>query len=310
MHTITSKTCRRNGLAVAETIVVAVLVAIVVMLLLMYSLSSREQSRRLACASRLRDIGELLILHDQATGALPTIAALAGDGRGEGAASGFETLFKLELADSARQSEAGAIVERIRSGLVCPSDPNALADRSGLATSFRFNTGDDIFGRGGPFAPGAKISIEAVEAGDGAQYTVAVSERLVGDQSTTADISGYRLVDGPIDAAGCPPAPAGLRGDAGRDRRRNGWRDTLYNHSAGPQSFPACITADGLAARLSATSGHPGLVQALMLDGGVRSWTATTDLKIWAEAATVGIAPKGPNPPRILAPKPASAPTK
>ncbi len=136
-----------------------------------------------------------------------------------------------------------------------------------------------------------KTSIATIERADGASYTVAASERLIGSGVDAWDASSYFVVAGDVAPDGCPVSEATrqFRGDAGSDWRIHGWKDTLYNHASRPNAGASCISDDGRSAFLGASSGHPGLVNTLMFDGGVRTYTNKVDPIIWRDAATMGV---------------------
>ncbi len=131
-----------------------------------------------------------------------------------------------------------------------------------------------------------------VENGDGSSFTAAFSERLAGDREPSHPAPwNYQLVTDPLSAAaGCPAStdPSAWRGDAGSSWRSSEYRATLYNHALPPGGQPSCIAADGQAAFIGASSGHPRGVHVLLLDGSVPLIRASIDLRVWRAFATLG----------------------
>jgi prepilin-type processing-associated H-X9-DG protein len=296
MHTMRT---RRSGLGAVEVIVVGVILAVLVLVLVMALARGREQARLVACQKNLRQIGEALVLYDAAIGRLPAVPEL---GRPEAtAAAGPLAAMRQQLgledftalADPRRRPAPQPVVSssaRPVPGFSCPSDPTASAGPFPAPISYRAVAGDAPDGRTGPFAPGRPIGLAAVEAADGAGYTAAFVERLVGDgRPASPGPRNYALVPGPVAAGGCPTASGpSWRGDAGSSWREASWRSTLANHSLPPGAASSCIAADGRTARMGADSGHVGRVHVLMLDGSVRSISPAIDPTIWKGMADIG----------------------
>jgi hypothetical protein len=191
------------------------------------------------------------------------------------------------------QLATGPLVERTIPGLLCPTDRNALASSFPAPVSYRANTGDTSDGRGGPFAIGRPATLAEVDAADGASFTAAFSERLVGDgRPGIPSPANYALVPGPIGESGGPTPPAASwRGDAGSSWLRSDWRSTLYSHLPPPGSR-SCIADDGRTAFLGASSAHPEGVHVLLLDGSLRTYKTSVAPPVWRALGTVG----GPPP--------------
>lgn len=287
----------RRGATAIEAIVVAVIVLIVFLLVLMSLPRSRDSARLETCRNNLRGIGEGIILYDQVKGRLPEVAALIeAEAKApsplaaildEFGVAGFQNIQAEAKAVQAGAPKAIA-VDRAR-GVACPSDPNALESQFKSPVGYRANTGSEPTGVDGPFAPGVRRTIAEVEAADGSAYTVAYSERLVGDGRDVASRHAYRLVDGAVDRAGCASNGGAWRGDAGFSWRETSWRSTLYNHLSRPNPPKSCVSRDGRSADMGASSGHINGINALSLAGGVRFYNNSIDQKIWRDAATTGI---------------------
>ena len=295
----------RGGAGIAEVLVVIAVLGCLAMMLMIGLTRSREAARRTRCARNLGQIGLALNYYEQATLRLPAIARLGGldtpgpaplamllEGLGvpDLGAIGPEGASTPAPSAVAAPSEAGRLP-----GFVCSADPIATMGVFPAPISYRANTGETTDGRGGPFAIGSSMSAAEVEARDGAGYTAAFAERLVGTSGVASEPSrDYTTVPGPVAPGGCPDAPDHARGnDAGRSWGELGWRSTLYNHGLAPGGSPSCIADDGGTALMGASSGHVAGIQALLMDGSVRLFTRSTDPALWRAFGSVG--PAGPS---------------
>ena len=236
-------------------------------------------------------IGMALSLYHEAAGRWPAVEI---GGRGPIAAM-LDTLGQPDFT-AIRDPKAppaprasGPVAERRIAGVLCPTDRNALAAPFPAPVSYRANTGDTTIGRGGPFAIGRPTSLAEVETADGASFTAAFSERLVGDgRAGLPSLANYAMVPAPVGEVGCPSAPASSwRGDAGSSWLRADWSGTLYGHLPAPGSG-SCIADDGKTAFLGASSDHPEGVHVLLLDGSLRTYQPSVAPAIWRALGTVG----------------------
>jgi len=277
--------------------VVLAIVALLAVFVLMSLPRQRESARLASCQRNLMQIGIALAMYNQAQGHLPTVPELAGDGarRADSPLHALLTVLALpdfgELSDAKNTPPKGSgfvPAERPVSGFACPSDPNATSRLFPAPISYRATAGDGPEGRGGAFAPGRRIGIEEIEAGDGTSFTAAFAERLVGTGIPKDPAArNYAVVPGPLGAAGCAPAdPASWRGDAGSSWLDSNWRSTLYNHALTPGAGPSCLAIDGRSAFMGASSGHVGRVDVLTFDGGVRLYTPRVNPNVWRALAT------------------------
>ncbi len=77
-----------------------------------------------------------------------------------------------------------------------------------------------------------------------------------------------------------PPRDA-WKGDAGASWSLASWVLTLYNHALTPNAVPSCVAADGLTARMGASSRHAEGVNVLKGDLSVSTYTKAVDPKVW-----------------------------
>lgn len=285
----------RPGLSAVEVIVGLVLVLVVTACLLIAVPRARERSRAAGCQANLMQIGMAMGLYHQSAGHWP---AASLDGPSPVVAM-LETLGQPDFAAfrdpkvAPPRRASGPVAERVIPGLLCPTDRHALGSPFAAPVSYRANTGDTTDGRDGPFALGRAATLAEVEAGDGASYTAAFSERLVGDgRSGVAAPSAYASVPGPVGASGCPGVPpSAWKGDAGSSWLRADWRSTLYGHLPNPMTT-SCIAADGRTAFLGASSDHPDRVHVLFLDGSLRAYRPAVAPAVWRALGTIGGPPR------------------
>ena len=76
--------------------------------------------------------------------------------------------------------------------------------------------------------------------------------------------------------------------DAGWSWAEASWRSSLYNHALPPGASPSCVSRDGASALTGASSVHPGGVNVLTFDGGVRTVSPTVAPAVWRALATTG----------------------
>ncbi len=184
----------RRGFSAVEMIVALVIVALVTACLLLAVPNSRERARCAGCQANLRQIGLALSLYHQAAGHWPSVAL---DSASPMTAT-MDTLGQPDFADfrdpknAPPRRLAGAVIEHLIPGLLCPSDRQGWSSPFPAPVSYRANTGASAEGHGGPFAIGRTVSLGDVEAADGAAYTAAFSERLIGDGSNAQGARGVR----------------------------------------------------------------------------------------------------------------------
>ncbi len=288
---------RSRGLSLVEVVVVLALVVIVGLVALMALPRGRERARMASCRNNLMQVGVAVQLYDQNQHRLPTVPAPGTSGAGPLVA----LLDELGLADLTgltndvknRPPRAASVPSgprRVRS-FVCPSDSGTTHGRFAAPVSYRATTGNAPDGANGVFAPGRRLSIRDVEAGDGAAYTAAFSERLVGDGRPAPAPSSsinYALVPGPLASNTCPPvSPEAWRGDAGSSWMASDWTSTLYNHALTPNALSSCIADDRRDALMGASCGHVEGVNVLLLDDSVKTFTSQVNPSVWRAWANI-----------------------
>jgi hypothetical protein len=296
-----------------EVIVVVVVMGFLLLLVLLTVHRQRENARLVGCRRNLMQIGIGLALYERSQGFLPTVEALSGGLERRGSAPLKAVLETLALPDLTELRDASqpppshpglVLVERPLPGFLCQSDRNAFAPMFLAPVSYRATTGDSPQSRSGGFALGKTRSLAEIEAGDGLAFTAAFAERLLGNgKDGDGSAMNYMSVPGPLGAEGCPAGWSyGWRGDAGSSWAEPGWRTTLYGHALRPNASPSCVTEDGSAGYIGASSGHLGGVNVLTFDGGVRTVSPTVDYQVWKALATVQSVATQLYPPSEVAP--------
>lgn len=293
---------RRPGVTRGDVVVLVLLMGATIVLVLMGLSRAREGARLSGCAFNLSRMGFGLAQYDQMQGHLPEIEGLLPpvawtEPRPPGPLRTL--LVSLDLPDLTELRDPktrpkpgrGPVPGEIPvPGFFCSSDPNALSMRLPAPVSYRAATGGSHLGNDGPFAPGRKWSLAAVEARDGLSYTAAFSERLVGSgEDGPETLASYRVVKAPLSDTGCSAASdaSAVRNDAGSSWCASEYRSTLYNHAMPPDGRPSCIADDGQAAFMGASSGHVRGINLLRLDGSVTLTPRTIAPTIWRDLASI-----------------------
>ncbi len=305
----------RSGFTLGEAIAVLAILFVCTLFAVMALPRMRENARMAGCQRNLGQIGLGLLQYAQAQEFLPPLTKIDGiDPAPDPSTSAGPLrlmLESLQLPDfnelmnrstPAKQQPQAVPGERPVRGFVCGSDPWAISGIHRAPISYRGTTGGPYSSAGpvgtdGVFAVGRLRTLAQIEAGDGAAFTAAFSERLVGTgKPGERDPANYLVGPSPIPLEGCvPPADGvGMRGDAGSSWYHADYRSTLYNHAHPPNWGSSCIAADGQTADMGASSGHPNGVNLLLMDGSVRTIRATVDYKVWVGFGSIG-SPR-PNP--------------
>jgi len=294
---------RRPGFSLSEAIVVLTLVVITALFVMMALPRSRESARFASCQRNLSQIGIALLQYGQIQHQYPTsnrYDRLDDSPKADESEGPLRSLLiTLQIPDFTELVSPDKPVDRrtnttlseapIR-GFVCASDPRATAGSFRAPVSYRGSTGSSPVHPDGLFALGRLRTPAEVDAGDGAGYTAAFAERLVGTGEPSPAMENYQLSASPVPPQGCGPSSDGTayRGDAGSSWFHSDYRSTLYNHALPPNSPSSCIAADGQSALLGASSGHTAGVNLLLLDGSLRTIRPTIDLKVWRDFGTIG----------------------
>jgi prepilin-type N-terminal cleavage/methylation domain-containing protein/prepilin-type processing-associated H-X9-DG protein len=183
---------------------------------------------------------------------------------------------------------------------LCPSDGGPPPDPTAGPSNYAFcagtgSNGGDATNADGTFILGPAISVAGIF--DGTSGTAAVSEQPLGipgsyTQTTSTPVPSplvrafARMAAGPLTDAGCASAPSGWLLYKGANWWDGNYLNTLYNHHLPPNALQAdCITYHNPGWK-AARSFHPGGVNVLFADGGVRWVKNSVDLALWRALAT------------------------
>jgi type II secretory pathway pseudopilin PulG len=303
----------RQGLSIAEILIALFIVGLLAALLLPAAQASRESSRRIVCASNLRQIILATHAYEYAQGSLPP-----GQSGGNNVfvallpyyeQQGLENLF-LRLNDSLPANEKFREIDpTIIPFLLCPSDgAPAVYTANGYrcaGSNYAANSGTwhRMTGFDGPFRfwwdyyATSGPPLRLAELSRGTSQIAGFSEILRGDGSfsrlrtiwilptTHTDINDYADT---CQSLPMQPTSLGLTGlvDRGAPWRQPSVSYSLYNHVTLPNS-PSCqdATSGTVNTAASANSQHTHLVHVAYLDGHISPVSDQIDRSVWRAQA-------------------------
>ncbi len=307
---------RRAAFTLVELLVVIAVIGILAALLLPAVQAARESARRTECINHLKQVGIALASYESAVNAFPA-AGMYLQTPGEALSVHYALLPYIEQ-DGLRaqmQSAAGqAAAKHQRIAIyLCPSDPNTGPSPSGSTTRYPINYGFN-YGSWMVYDWGLR------QPGDGA-FSVNCAHRAsayvdgLSNTLSAADVKALTpyLRDGLMpNAAGAPrPTPAEIAGLGGA-LKTNGhleWNDARAIHTGLTTTFPPNTwvpydnggalldidfdsnregnTLSGVTyAAVTARSYHPGIVNALFMDGSVRAIRSEIAAPVWQAFGT------------------------
>jgi prepilin-type N-terminal cleavage/methylation domain-containing protein/prepilin-type processing-associated H-X9-DG protein len=311
---------RRRGLTLLELLVAIAIIGILIALLLPAVQASREQARRMHCASNLRQMAVAMLNYEAAQRMLPPGACL-GLSQHVAILPYLEQEELTQLADQliAQRTQPGVIAPKQflsaqLSGtpilvFVCPSDPSSRQIvRNVAGTSYAANTGtgllrsgfDGVFQRLDPESQEyVQGPVRVGDISDGTAQTIAFSEILAADDTDTPP---QRVVYSTVQKYIYPsefddlceaclagnyqqfPPPNGPLIDRFYRGRPWTWGDmgrTWYNHALPPGSPNCRNLSDTQKGIFSAASQHPGGVNSAYVDGHIDFTANVVDRNVW-----------------------------
>lgn len=315
---------RRRGFTLIELIVVIAIIALLAALLLPAVQQVREAARRSQCQNNLKQIGLALHNYLDAFTRFPPVSVLPAGKTFEPYSAHVRLLPYIEQSglsqlvdwDVSAQFTANPTLARMRISIyLCPSEVN---DRERITPTlvhyplnYGFNEGtwfifDPVSGKVGDGAFHPNRAFAPSEISDGLSTTLAAAEVQAfqpnlwdtGNPSTlgvlppasTAAVAAF--FGGTFDSNGHTEWVEG-------DVHETGFTTTLPPNAIVPYTtagitYSVDVTSmrDGESttwptyAAITARSAHPGYVNALLLDGAVRTVSENIDLLVWRAAGT------------------------
>jgi prepilin-type N-terminal cleavage/methylation domain-containing protein/prepilin-type processing-associated H-X9-DG protein len=299
----------RRGFTLIELLVVIAIIATLVGLLLPAVQKVREAAARASCQNHLKQFGLAMHNHHAAHGRLPP-------GRGTPHPAIFSAhAFLLPYFEQAnltaaidytsapatytvppnmvhygtRNYPAATTAVKV---FVCPSDPagGRVPGVEFAGTNYAVNAGSgagSLTNADGVLFLGSTVRLEEIT--DGTSSTAAASERpLGGGIGSTDPRRRMRELPGNSDTTPAACASGGVwNGERGAKWIVGNYGNTLYNHAEPPNAeTPDCTNATQQKGRMAARSFHPGGVNVLHCDGGVRFVADGVSADVWRAAGT------------------------
>jgi prepilin-type N-terminal cleavage/methylation domain-containing protein/prepilin-type processing-associated H-X9-DG protein len=314
---------RRPAFTLIELLVVIAIIAVLIALLLPAVQAAREAARRAQCVNNLKQIGLALHNYHGSNGSFPLhrrLATVSGQATPY-SYSGFAGMLPyLEQSSlfssinfslpSASQAGNSTALNTVLSALICPSESQAVLAGAGGSSNYALSEGSNILydygtsdltgvqagqpAPNGPFFPNLVTTI--AQFTDGTSNSIVSTERILGDFSNT-------IVTDIRDGFNSPLSPVTLD-DATTDCQtiditnlayQGNWLTGTPWISAGTLMVKVVSTPNKRSCyyhavarlNLTASSKHPGGVNAGMGDGSVRFMKDSINIATWRALGSI-----------------------
>ncbi|WP_158633445.1 DUF1559 domain-containing protein [Tautonia sociabilis] len=300
---ISGRSCCRHAFTLVECLVVLAIIALLIAIVVPAVQMAREAGRRAQCANNLRQFGLALANYASTVGSFP----LGYGGQGYSAHAALLPYMDQKPLYDALNFDVGSsffpppenwTVAVLTPGtFLCPSDTQPQFNQGIGFTSYAGNRGVGVqkYGYNGVFSGPFESPIKPSGINDGLSNTVAISEWLFGPANPLvrdARRSVFKTIP-PLDqpeefdrfAEAChnidlrtAPTNAPFRG---MNWLFGEFNFSLYNHTLSPNDH-SCTNGSGFqTGAWTATSLHPGGVNAAFADGHVRFVKDSTERNLW-----------------------------
>ena len=314
----------REAFTLIELLVVIAIIAVLIGLLLPAVQKVREAANRMSCTNNLKQLGLALHNYENALGVYPPLGTYPVRGMGASWSAHALLLPYIEqenlqrLIDFSRPySQQPQVAEKQIKTYLCPSEINVRLRPDGPNfnyfpnTSYAFNAGtwflwDPQTGRAGDGAFAVNGKLRPADFRDGLSNTVAVSEAKT-FTPYRRDGGNPNTLNAPVPET--PAQVAALGGEFKPDSGHTEWVDARVHQTGFTTVFPpntkvpyvdGGVTYDidfnssregrvnnlPTYAAVTARSYHSGVVNALLMDGSVRTFSNNVRPDVWRAYGT------------------------